>query len=143
MTRDITVAVELPHSRETVWQALTDPAALSEWLMPVTDFAPEVGRRFTVHAKPMPGWDGVVHCEVTAVDRPHTLADTWRGSRMRATTTVTWTLTSVEPDRTRLVLQHNDFPGLSGAVLAFMHKGGWRKVVGKLANLLAAGHVTS
>jgi uncharacterized protein YndB with AHSA1/START domain len=144
MTRDITVDVELPHPRETVWQALTDPAALAEWLMPVTDFAPEVGRRFTVHAKPMPGWDGVVHCEVIAVDRPHTLAYTWRGSKMRATTTVTWTLTQPSPDRTRLVLRHNGFPGLSGAVLAFMHKGGWRKMVGtRLANLLAAKHVTS
>lgn len=144
MTRDITVDVELPHPRETVWRALTDPAALSQWLMPVTDFAPEVGRRFTVHAKPMPGWDGIVHCEVVTVDRPHTLAYTWRGSKMRTTTTVTWTLTAPSPDRTRLVLRHDGFPGLAGAVLAFMHTGGWRKMVGtRLANLLATGHVTS
>ncbi|HYQ62856.1 SRPBCC domain-containing protein [Actinophytocola sp.] len=139
MTRDITVDVELPHGPETVWRALTDPAALAEWLMPVRDFEPVVGQRFTVHAKPMPGWDGVVHCEVTAVDEPHTLAYTWRGSRMRATTTVTWTLSESAPGRTRLLLQHNGFPGLSGAVLAFMHRNGWRRMMTtRLAAHLAA-----
>lgn len=110
MTRDITVDVELPHPRKAVWLALTDPAALAEWMMPVRDFAPEVGRRFTVHARPMPGWDGVVHCEVTAVDEPHVLSHTWRGSRMRTTTTVTWTLTETSTGGTRLQLQHNGSP---------------------------------
>lgn len=129
MTRDITVDVELPHPPETVWLALTDPTALAEWLMPVKDFAPVVGQRFTVHAKPMPGWDGVVHCEITTVDRPRTLAYTWRGSKMRATTTVTWTLSEPTSGHTRLLLRHNGFPGLSGAVLAFMHRGGWRKMI--------------
>jgi uncharacterized protein YndB with AHSA1/START domain len=130
MTRDITVDVELPHPPAVVWRALTDPAALAEWLMPVQDFEPVVGRRFTVRAKPMPGWDGVVHCEVTEVDEPHVLAYTWRGSRMRATTTVTWNLSEPSPGRTRLLLRHNGFPGLGGAVLAFVHRGGWRRMVG-------------
>jgi uncharacterized protein YndB with AHSA1/START domain len=129
MTRDITVEVDLPHPREAVWLALTDPAALAEWMMPVQDFEPVVGQRFTVHAKPMPGWDGVVHCAVTTVDEPHTLAYTWRGSSMRATTEVVWTLTEPGPGRTRLLLRHNGFPGLGGAVLAFMHRGGWRRML--------------
>ncbi|OLF16388.1 SRPBCC family protein [Actinophytocola xanthii] len=129
MTRDITVEVELPHPPDSVWLALTDPAALAEWMMPVRDFEPVVGRRFTVHAKPMPGWDGVVHCEVTAVDEPHTLAYTWRGSRMRATTEVVWTLTEPEPGRTHLLLRHSGFPGLGGAVMALMHRGGWRRML--------------
>jgi uncharacterized protein YndB with AHSA1/START domain len=138
MTRDITVDVELPHPPSVVWQALTDPAALAEWLMPVEDFAPVVGQRFTVRAKPVPGWDGVVHCEVTAVECPHVLAYTWRGSKMRTTTTVTWTLTPLESDRTRLVLAHNGFPGLGGAVLAFMHHAGWRKMISvRLVKVLA------
>jgi len=36
MPRDITVDVELPHPPAEVWLALTDPAALAEWLMGVT-----------------------------------------------------------------------------------------------------------
>jgi uncharacterized protein YndB with AHSA1/START domain len=139
MTREITVDVELPHAVEVVWQALTDPAAIAEWLMPVEDFAPVVGQRFVVRARPMPGWDGVVHCEVTAVDRPRELAYTWQGSKMRTATTVTWTLSEVAAGRTRLLLRHRGFPGLGGAVLAFMHRSGWRKMVGvRLAAHLAA-----
>jgi uncharacterized protein YndB with AHSA1/START domain len=139
MTRDIEVDVELPHPRETVWLALTDPAALAEWMMPVEDFAPVVGRRFTVRAKPMPGWDGVVHCEVTAVEEPRVLSYTWRGSRMRTTTTVVWTLTETSAGNTRLQLEHNGFPGLGGAVLALMHKGGWRRMMTtRLTSHLAA-----
>lgn len=34
------------HPVSAVWHALTDPAALSTWLMP-NDFAPTVGQRFS------------------------------------------------------------------------------------------------
>lgn len=138
MTKDITLDVALPHPVDRVWRALTDPDALAVWLMPVENFAPVVGREFTVHAKPMPGWDGVVHCAVTEVDEPHTLAYTWRGSKMRTATTVTWRLSTLDDFGTRLRLEHNGFTGLAGAVLAFMHKGGWKKMTHtKLADHLA------
>jgi uncharacterized protein YndB with AHSA1/START domain len=96
-----------------------------------------VGRKFIVRAKPMPGWDGVVRCAVTEVEEPHTLAYTWRGSRMRTTTTVTWRLSTLDDNGTRLRLEHNGFTGLGGAVLAFMHKGGW----GKMVRTKLAGHL--
>lgn len=129
MAQDIELDVELPHAVGQVWRALTDPDALAEWLMPVENFAPVVGREFIVRAKPMPGWDGVVHCAVTEVDEPRALAYTWRGSRMRTRTTVTWRLSSLDDGGTRLRLSHNGFTGLGGAVLAFMHRGGWAKMV--------------
>jgi uncharacterized protein YndB with AHSA1/START domain len=50
------------------WQALTDPQALAEWLMPVEGFAPVVGREFRLRARPMPGWDGVIDGKVLEVD---------------------------------------------------------------------------
>ena len=139
MTKDIRLDVELAHPVGKVWLALTDPAALGEWLMPVEDFAPVVGREFTVRAKPMPGWDGVVRCRVTEVDEPRTLAYTWRGSRMRTSTTVTWRLSTLDDGGTRLLLEHNGFTGLGGAVLAFMHKGGW----GKMVRTRLAGHLAT
>jgi uncharacterized protein YndB with AHSA1/START domain len=40
-----------PHPPERVWQALTDPAELSAWLMP-TNFTPQPGSQFTLDARP-------------------------------------------------------------------------------------------
>jgi uncharacterized protein YndB with AHSA1/START domain len=127
MARDITMSIELPAPPDRVWQALTDPAALGEWLMPVEEFAPVPGQRFRLRATPMPGWDGVVHCEVLDVDAPRRLSYRWQGSRMRTATVVTWTLTPLDDGGTRLHLHHDGFTGLGGQVLALMHRGGWRK----------------
>ena len=76
----------------------------------------------------MPGWDGVVHCEVTEVDGPNLLAYSWRSSNMRKTTTVTWRLSEVDTG-TRLRLDHQGFAGMAGVILAFMHRAGWRTIV--------------
>lgn len=130
MPRDITVEVDLPYPQAEVWQALTDPAALAEWLMPVTDFAPVVGTRFTLGANRMPGWDGIIHCEVTEVDEPRLLAYTWQGSKMGAVTTVRWQLSTVDSG-TRLRLDHNGFTGLGGFVLSLLHRSGWRRITRK------------
>jgi hypothetical protein len=39
---------------------LTDPALLSEWLLPVIGLKLELGAAFTFQSQPMPGWDGKV-----------------------------------------------------------------------------------
>jgi uncharacterized protein YndB with AHSA1/START domain len=127
MRRDLTLETVLPYPAETVWEALTDPAALAEWIMPVEGFAPVVGQRFRFRAKPVPGWDGVIDCEVLAVEPPRQMVIRWQGSRMRSPTTVTWTLTPVEAG-TRLRLDHQGFDGLGGAILAAMHRSGWRSM---------------
>ena len=64
LRRDVRIERVLPHPRERVWRALSDPEVLGRWLMP-TDFAPELGRAFTFRMKPQLGWDGVTHCVVT------------------------------------------------------------------------------
>jgi uncharacterized protein YndB with AHSA1/START domain len=129
MRRDIFFESRLPHSQAEVWQALTDPAALGEWLMPVHGFAAVVGQRFELRAKPMPGWDGIVKCEVLEVDQPHRLAFSWQGSRMRHRTTVTWTLTPLPGGGTLLRLDHQGFSGIGGSILGLMHRSGWRRFV--------------
>jgi len=142
MRRDLTIQTDLRHSPAVVWQALTDPDALSEWLMPVEGFAPVVGRRFQLRAKPMPGWDGVIDGTVLEADEPHRLVYSWKASRMRATTTVRWTLTARDDGAgTHLRLDHQGFDGLGGALLAFMHGGGWRRLVtgGLVAHLAETG----
>jgi uncharacterized protein YndB with AHSA1/START domain len=139
MARDINIETYLPDPPEVVWQALTDPEALSEWLMPVEGFSPVVGCRFRLTAKPMPGWDGVVHCEVLDVDHGRLLSYSWQGTRMKRSTTVTWTLAAANDGGTLLRLDHVGFAGVSGSILRLMHRGGWRKFVlrrlpGHLAN---------
>ncbi|MGH7001873.1 MAG: SRPBCC family protein, partial [Stellaceae bacterium] len=58
-----------PRPIEKVWAALTDSEALADWLM-ANDFEPRVGRRFTFHSDPIPGWRGRVDCEVVALEPP-------------------------------------------------------------------------
>jgi uncharacterized protein YndB with AHSA1/START domain len=57
----------------TVWKALTDPAAVAAWLMP-TDFAPAVGHRFRLDARP--GF-GFIDGEVVDLEPPHLLRCHW------------------------------------------------------------------
>jgi uncharacterized protein YndB with AHSA1/START domain len=128
MARDIEIETLLPQPVDAVWNALTDPAALGEWLMPVEGFSPVVGCRFRVTAKPMPGWDGVVHCEVLEVDEGRRLSYSWQGTQMSKSTTVTWTL-AADDGGTRLRLDHRGFTGLGGSILRTMHGSGWRKFV--------------
>jgi uncharacterized protein YndB with AHSA1/START domain len=68
----------LPHPPEAVWRALTDRAAMADWLLP-NDFEPRVGHRFIVRSQPRPhaGLDGLIHCEVLACDAPARLVYSW------------------------------------------------------------------
>lgn len=95
----------LPHPVTRVWRALTDPARLARWLMP-NDFSPVIGHRFTFHTQARPGFDGIVHCEVTALEPERLLSWSWRGGTLDST--VTWTLRA-EGRGTRLFLRHEGF----------------------------------
>lgn len=69
----------IPQSQEQVWRALTDSAALAEWMYP-NNFEPRVGHHFTfrVPANPNVGFDGIiVHCEVIECEPPNRLAFSW------------------------------------------------------------------
>jgi uncharacterized protein YndB with AHSA1/START domain len=51
-----------------LWRALTDPALLAQWLLPVVDLELEPGAAFTFEAPPQPGWDGIVNCRVLEIE---------------------------------------------------------------------------
>ncbi|MDG4831113.1 SRPBCC domain-containing protein [Solwaraspora sp. WMMD1047] len=125
MSADIRTDAFLPHPPEKVWRALTDPVLLARWLMP-NDFQPRVGHRFTFRTEPAPGFDGVVHCQVLAVEPPELLRISWAGGP-GVDTTVTWRL-AAEGRGTRLFLIHEGFdesdPGQQ-AVRRLLD-GGWR-----------------
>lgn len=129
----------LPHSPARVWRALTDPGLLGRWLMP-NDFVPVVGHRFTFQARPMPAlrFDGVVHCEVLAIEPERLLRISWvGGGENRLSSTVTWLLRP-EGAGTRLFLEHAGFDPddpLQQIARRAMG-GGWRPIMRALASVL-------
>jgi uncharacterized protein YndB with AHSA1/START domain len=132
-TESISFEFDLHHLPEKVWQALTDPALLGEWLLPVTDLELDPGTPFTFKAQPQPGWDGIVHCRFLEIEAQRKLSYTWVVGDID--TVVTFTLTPT-PLGTRLVLVQSGFgrdqkKNFGGA------RYGWNLMGGKLVDLLA------
>jgi uncharacterized protein YndB with AHSA1/START domain len=76
-TAAIAFEIELAHPPEKVWRALTDPALLSQWLLPAIGFDLDPGTLFRFETQPQPGWDGVVHCQVLDAEPPRMLRYKW------------------------------------------------------------------
>jgi uncharacterized protein YndB with AHSA1/START domain len=106
-----------------VWRALTDPALIPLWTSTgqggrPEGFSTEVGTRFTYVGKPFPGWDGVVHCQVLAVDEPWLLRYDWRNKPADRPTVVTNLLEELPAGGTRLIWEHTDFRGIEGLLMS-------------------------
>ena len=132
-TDTLSFELNLPHSPQKVWRALTDPALLSEWLLPVIGLKLELGAAFTFQSHPMPGWDGKVHCELLEIEAPKTLRYAWVVGEMD--TVVTFSITET-PSGTRLSVEHAGFKpeqkqNFGGA------RYGWRMMGERLITLLA------
>jgi uncharacterized protein YndB with AHSA1/START domain len=132
--RSIVVDYDLPQAPSKVWQALTDSGLLASWLMP-NDFRAEVGHRFTFRTQPRPGFDGVIQCEVLAVELHKRLSYNWRGGALD--TTVTWTLSPTPSGGTALHLEHSGFTAADGFAFEGLGKG-WRgDVATRITQLLS------
>ncbi len=113
---------EYPHSPAKVWRALTDPALIPLWTStgkggrPV-GFSTAVGTHFQFVAKPMPGWSGVVECEVLESREPSLLRYSWVGDDGDDITTVTYRL---DPHGlgTRFTWDHTGFTGVGGLLVS-------------------------
>ncbi len=88
-TRSVVTEKEMPHPPEKVWRALTEIPLIDGWLMK-NDFQPVVGHKFTFRAQPAGNWNGVIDCEVIAVEPQRRLAYNW--ASLGLVSTVTWTL---------------------------------------------------
>ena len=104
MRLDVHIEEVFPHPVESVWSALTDAKALSDWLMQTSDFRPVVGTRFRLKTEGLAA-DGWVKAEVTELDPPRRMVWTWTLDDPDAPTTVTFELTP-EAGGTRLTLTH-------------------------------------
>jgi uncharacterized protein YndB with AHSA1/START domain len=76
-TESLSFEVDLPHSPQKVWRALTDPELLAEWLLPVIDLKLEPGAEFTFKTQAYPGWDGIVNCRFVEIEPQRKLSYEW------------------------------------------------------------------
>ena len=116
------IVQDYPHPPAKVWRALTDPTLIPLWTSagrggrPV-GFSTVVGTRFKFVAKPVPGRNGVVECEMLEAREPSLLRFTGRGGEKDDLTTVTCRL---EPHQggTRLTWEHTGFHGIGGLLVS-------------------------
>jgi len=125
---------DLHHPPQKVWRALTDPALLAEWLLPVVDLKLEPHAAFKFKTQPHPGWDGTVNCRMLEIEAHRKLSYTWVVGDM-LDTVVTFTLTPTASG-TRLSLVQSGFKpdqkkNFGGA------RYGWKMMGEKLVDLLA------
>ena len=134
-TDTIAYDVDLPHSPQKVWRALTDPALLAEWLLPVFGLELAPGARFTFKTQPYPGWDGTVSCRILEIDPPRQLTYSWEVAGMGLDTVMRFTLTPTESGTLLSLVQSGFKPeqkqNFAGA------RYGWKMMSGKLVDLLA------
>jgi uncharacterized protein YndB with AHSA1/START domain len=131
-TESISFEFDLHHVPEKVWRALTEPALLAEWLLPVVRLELAPHAEFAFRAPPQPGWDGMVNCRILEVEAHKKLSYAWVVGEID--TVVTFTLAPTASG-TRLSLVQSGFrsdqqKNFGGA------RYGWRMMGGKLLGLL-------
>ena len=129
----ISLEFDLQHSPEKVWRALTDPALLAEWLLPVVGLELEPGAAFTFKTQAYPGWDGTVNCRFVEIEPHRKLSYAWTVPFLD--TVVTFTLTPTALGTRLSIVQSGFKPDQkreSGGA-----RYGWKMMGGKLVDLLA------
>jgi uncharacterized protein YndB with AHSA1/START domain len=119
---DITIVRDYPFPPLVVWQAMTNPALVARWTTTgrggrPEGFEPRVGCEFRFIGKPVPGWDGIVRCEVLEVRAPELLRYSWQGAENGRPSEVTY---RVEPHENgaRLTYLHAGFAGIGGQIMS-------------------------
>ena len=124
---------DLPHPPEKVWRALTEPALLSEWLLPVLDLRLETGAAFTFTTQPREGWDGIVSCRFVEIEPQRRLTYTWNVPFLH--TVVAFTLTPTASGTRLSIVQSGFAPTQKREVGGARY--GWTMMGGRLTDLLA------
>jgi uncharacterized protein YndB with AHSA1/START domain len=119
---EILIVRDYPRRPPVVWAALTAPDLVPLWTSTgrggrPEGFRPEVGTRFRFVGRPVPGWDGIVRCEVLAVEAPTLLRYSWRNKEDDVPTEVSYELAGTDAG-TRFTYRHTGFRGVEGAVMS-------------------------
>jgi uncharacterized protein YndB with AHSA1/START domain len=141
MSKTIVHEFAFEHPPSVVWEYLTDPELLAQWLMP-NDFKPIVGHQFQFGTKPkIPlGFDGRIYCEVLEIVPFSKLVYSWRGGLSRKNPSldsiVEWTLRETEQG-CLLRLEHRGFRGARNYLAYLIMNKGWLKIGRRFKNQLA------
>lgn len=147
MQRDIRQKWFFQHPPQTVWEFLTNPEILSQWLME-NDFQPIVGHRFRFNAKPRVkiGFDGIIFCEVLEIVPLKKLSYSWRGGpgkgKITLDSVVTWTLTPTD-NGTELLLEQTGFKGMRNYLPYLIMNKGWSTNIKNRFTSIINSHETS
>lgn len=139
MTKQIKHTYFYSHAPEVVWDYLTKPELLVQWLMK-NNFEPVVGHEFTFNTNPIPSldFDGIFYCKVLEVVHLRKLTYTWKGGpgegQITVDSIVVWTLTAKE-NGTELVLEHTGFKEANLSILTAMDAG-WLGNIKKIDKLI-------
>ncbi|MFN8244736.1 MAG: SRPBCC domain-containing protein [Ferruginibacter sp.] len=136
MQKAIKQTWQFAQSPEEVWDYLTQPALIEQWLMK-NDFQPIVGHkfRFSFSPKPESKYTGGVDCEVLTATPFTKLSYTWNGTTSDNRTfssVVEWTLIPTAGG-TELQLLHDGFEMLEDLLT---HENGWKGCLARFENAI-------
>jgi uncharacterized protein YndB with AHSA1/START domain len=137
MRLDVSYEEVLPHPIDEVWDELTDPSAIADWLMASPDYKPAVGSRFRMKTEHLSttGW---IEAEVLELEPPHRMVWSWSAVDGNEPSRVTFELTP-ESSGTRLRVHH---AGEMDGEMTRILESGWPgrvKAVGEAIRRLAHG----
>lgn len=148
MLKSINHQFFFPHSPQTVWQYLTKPELMQQWLME-NDFQPIIGIDFQFRTKPIPSldFDGIFYCKVLEIVPFKKLSYSWKSGpgqgKITLDSIVTWKLEPKDKG-TELFLEHSGFAKKENLDFynGLMH--GWVEKLNNIDKLLkAAQHDTT
>jgi uncharacterized protein YndB with AHSA1/START domain len=128
----VVIEREMSHPPEKIWRALTQGQLMDEWLMK-NDFQPIVGHKFSFRSTPVGSWNGVIDCEVLAVEPNKKVSYTWNALGLESV--VVWTLAATSGG-TLVRMEQSGFRADQEAA----YKGanyGWQKFIGSLERVVA------
>ena len=139
-----------PHPKETVWEYLTKPELMEQWLMK-NDFQPIVGLDFQFRTNPIPSldFDGIFYCKVLEIVPFKKLSYSWQSGpgdgKITLDSVVVWKLQPTDKG-TELSLEHSGFAKKENLNIynGLMH--GWVEKLNNIAKLLNAaqhGHANA
>ncbi len=139
MAKIIQHQIFYPNSPTEVWDYLTVPELMVQWLMP-TDFKPVPGYEFKFTTKPMPDFefDGIFYCKVLEIVPFKKLVYSWDfgpGNGVLNRSEVNWTLTEKD-NGTELQLIHRGFEGVDTLPIFGAMDKGWLGNINKILKLL-------
>jgi len=132
----ITKEIQLSHSIDKVWSAITKAEEISNWFIQA-DFKAEAGYQYTFTASPNEKGCTVISGEVKQ-SNPYTLVYTWVVGDTNVETTVKWELEPTESG-TKLYLEHSGISKYAGDTAVAMFEsfnGGWDNCITGLTSYL-------